>query len=32
MTLREKENQLFEEWSKGKVNFAKDGTGKNFKT
>ena len=32
MNLREKENQLFEEWSKGKVNFAKDGAGKNFET
>jgi len=30
MTLREKENQLFDEWSKGKKNFAKDGAGKNF--
>ncbi len=32
MNLREKENQLFEEWSKGKVNFAKDGAGKNFES
>ncbi len=32
MNLREKENQLFKEWSKGKVNFAKDGAGKNFET
>ena len=32
MTLREKENQLFEEWSKDRKNFAKDGAGKNFES
>ncbi len=30
MILRKKENQLFEEWIKNKVNFAKDGAAKNF--
>ena len=30
MSLREKENKLFEKWSKDRVRFAKDGAGKNF--
>ena len=32
MSLREQENKLFEEWSKNKTNFAKDGAGKNFES
>jgi len=32
MSLREKENKLFEEWAKGRKNFAKDGAGKNFES
>jgi len=32
MSLREKENKLFEEWAKGRKKFAKDGAGKNFES
>ncbi|SFP92740.1 hypothetical protein [Hydrogenimonas thermophila] len=32
MKLREKENKLFEEWSKNRKKFAKDGAGKKFES